>query len=212
MSELQLSQETAKTEGRVENDFYETPAWMVDILLDELEKARAGGFRPDGSPARGSAFEPQDLLAEPCVGAGNIVRAIQRRYSNRIITNDIDPQWPADTHIDARGSDLFYEGDGFDWVITNPPFNQAAAMVPAFVANAPCVAILLRISWLEPTTDRARFLADNPPSGMIVMERYSFRRNGAQDSATTVWLLWGVRLRLPIVVVPGHGGDTEKLL
>lgn len=204
MSELQLSQETAKTEGRVENDFYETPAWMVDILLDELEKRQPGQQQ--------AAFYPEDLIAEPCVGSGNIVRAIQRRYSNRIITNDIDPQWPADRHIDARGSDLFYEGDGFDWVITNPPFNQAAAMVPAFVANAPCVAILLRISWLEPTTDRGRFLADNPPSAMIVMERYSFRRNGAQDSATTVWLLWGVRLRLPIVVVPGHGGDTEKLL
>lgn len=212
-ADLQLKAKKGKNAHEFE--YYPTPAWMVDVLLDELEKRPVDREAPGNFGPAGMAFDPADLLCEPCVGGGNIVRAIQRRYPNRIVTNDLDPRWPADTHVDAGAGKMYLEGDGIDWVITNPPFSEAARIIPCALDNAPMIAMLLRITWLEPpkTGGRAGFLDAHPPDSMIVLERYNFRQvKGHADSATVAWMLWGVRLRKPIIVVPGHGAEREPLL
>lgn len=85
-------------------------------------------------------------------------------------------------------------------IVTNPPFNEANRIVPAFVRAGHRCAFLLRLSWLEPTGDRQDFLAENPPSGLIVLPRYSFTGDGKTDSATAAWMLWGFKIEPAIQV------------
>ena len=150
-------------------DAYYTPEWMVRILLDRL-------------PIRGSVLEP-------CVGDGAIARHLQDIA--RVRTNDIDPAVESDFRLDARRPELWERGP-WDWVITNPPFSYAEQIIPqAFEATEYGVAALLRLSWLEPTQGRRNFLAEHPPTQLIVMPRHKFDRASAgQDSVTTAWFVW----------------------
>ena len=158
-------------------DFYPTPFWMTRALIRRLPWLR------DVS------------VLEPCSGNGAITRELELAGA-RVVTNDYDPARQAMTHLDA--------GDPFswklrswraDWVITNPPFNEADRIVPlAFEHARRGVAMLLRASWLEPTKKRAAFLKAHPPRRLIILPRYSFLRNGSSDSVTSAWFVWDHRL------------------
>lgn len=52
------------------------------------------------------------------------------------------------------------------------------------------VAMLLRLSYLEPTKDRGHWLNDHPPTQMIVLPRISFTGDGKTDSVTCAWMIW----------------------
>lgn len=209
------------TAVRRELDFYPTPAWMVDHLLDRLEwwpeayRAQQRATYSGSPPAR-----PPRIL-EPCVGAGNIVNAIHRRYPETLfMTNDIDPDRDAHFHLDAtepagnayediKDNPLWtHRGRVPDWVVTNPPFSEAFDIVRHAVETATVgVAMLLRTTWLEPTKTgpKAAWLVAHPPKWELVMERYSFDGSGSQDSAPTAWFVWSPYLESRIEVIPGRG-------
>jgi hypothetical protein len=167
--------------ARRENDFYETPPWMVEALL--LSVPEIGG-----------------RILEPCSGDGSIVKVLEhttRCHISRIVTNDLDPVRHADYHLDA--TDEAQWAGRHDWVITNPPF--APEVMFPIVRNAVKharvgVAMLGRISFLEPCKTsrhgepRGPWLALNPPQRYLVTERHSFTGNGKSDSCTTAWLVW----------------------
>lgn len=186
--------ETAKRE---DFDYYPTPYWMANLLFDNLEH--------DGLFVGHSGVK----VLEPCVGDGRIVGALRARYGDvaTIKTNDLDPGWPADTHEDA--------GDGLsgfwlfpaDWIITNPPFAAADRIVPRALCFAPNVAMLLRITWLEPVATRADFLRRHPPTKLIVMPRFSFRANGKTDSAPAAWMIWSSLVTPGVVVEATPAGN-----
>jgi hypothetical protein len=184
-------------------DYYPTPRWMVDHLLDRLT---------EGAP-RGSWLRAGDRVLEPCVGAGNIVKGLVDRFPNlEVTTNDIARKWPATWHFDATQEGRIWERDRYDWIITNPPFSVAFDIVRQAVEVARFgVAMLLRMSWLEPVEERAAWLAKNPPNWELVMERYSFRRNGKTDSVTSCWFVWG-DLPTRIEIIPGRGRQGELSL
>jgi len=55
------------------------------------------------------------------------------------------------------------------------------------------VAMLLRLSFLEPTAKvnpRGPWLAECPPSRLIVLPRCSYTGDGRTDSVTTAWMIW----------------------
>lgn len=189
--------------GRIDFDYYPTPAWQTDVLMRE---GLARTLRDD--------YDQAPVLLEPCVGEGHIIRAVNEWVPDaRWSTNDLDPRHEADSHMDA-GRDAFWGRPGLaksrpGWVISNPPFSDAVRIIPrAYEAAKVGIAMLLRVTWLEPCEDRKVWLASHPPTWQLVMERYSYRQNGSQDSATAAWFVW---VKDPnagpqrIVVVPGRG-------
>lgn len=153
-------------------DYYPTPAWMTQALIKRVH--------------------PFDVL-EPCAGDGAIARVFVADRK-RVFTNDIDPRWKTDWHMDAT-SDDFWEAVRTSywksyWGVTNVPFDLADVIVPLAVKTLPCFATILRLSWLEPTKARQRFLAANPPRTVIVMPRWDFKGRGQTDSVTSAWFVW----------------------
>ena len=159
-------------------DFYETPAYYVEQLIK-----RAG-------------ILPTSRVFEPCAGDG----AIARHFPGRCWTNDIDKRRHTDYHFDA--AEPYPLDSPWDWIISNPPFKQALPIVQCTVATCVPVAMLLRISFLEPTKAREVFLVQRPPTGVIYLPRYSFTGNGKSDMSTVAWMLWNCPLYPAIQVAP----------
>lgn len=156
-------------------DYYLTPQWMTRALMRRVQL--------------------HDVL-EPCSGEDAITNELNAKG---IITwtNDLDPSRPASTHLDATQRDTWeqlaprpYRGGQPFWVVTNPPFNLADRIVPLAVEFVGNVAMVLRLSWLEPTAARQRFLEKHPPTRLIVMPRHDFKGAGATDSVTSAWFVW----------------------
>lgn len=157
-------------------DQYMTPAGEVASLLERVA-------------IRGRVLEP-------CAGNGELAMAITKGVSLAtdrpmpVVTNDLDLQFPADYHVDARCVEL-YQDVRPQWVVTNPPFNQALDIFRAIIEYGPTgIALLLRLSWLEPTYERSAFPVALRPSRMIVLPRISFNGNGRTDSVTCAWFVW----------------------
>jgi len=164
------------------DDFYRTPAWMTQALL-----ARC-------------SFNMCEGVVEPCAGDGAIVNQLPQNVD--ALTNDIVARHPflPEFLLDARAVKswhAFKEATSrIDVVVTNPPFNEAYEIVVQAVDHARvAVAMLLRLSWLEPTEERGPWLLANPPEALIVLPRHDFRGNGATDSVTSAWMVWMTRAR-----------------
>jgi hypothetical protein len=132
------------------------------------------------------------IVYEPCVGDGAIANALRALPSvRRVVTNDIDKRCKADTHFDAAHAASV---GSFNWAVTNPPFSEEYEILQATLVCATNIAFLARLSFLEPTEERAGFLEEHPPTQMIVLPRYSFRNNDAgkrqTDNVTCAWLVW----------------------
>lgn len=150
-----------------------SPTWAADVLLRHIPSLHGA------------------LVLEPCVGEGDLCPPILAAGAN-LLTVDIDPQHSPDFVGDATDAGFWDTLIGKpDWVITNPPFKHAHQIVEHAVANAQTgVAMLLRLSYLEPTLDRADFLQVFPPKKLIVLPRFSFTRDGKTDSVTCAWMIW----------------------
>lgn len=146
-------------------------------------------------------------VLEPCCGAGVISDVFPG-----CLTNDIDPDVPALWHEDATlpGFWEVFKPQPFefiqrvDWVVTNPPFNQAFPILEhAWEHARRGVAMLVRISFEEPTRDRSVWLAENAlylsDELIFGLPRPRFRINEinpktgkkyGSDNVTTKWLVW----------------------
>ena len=165
-------------------DFYPTPGWATEALLKRV-------------PISGRVLEC-------CAGAGDISRALGGSSCRTIVTNDIDPKWPTWHTLDARLFETWEYIGPPRWTVSNPPFSCALPIVQQAVrCSVDGVAMLLRLSFLEPTKDRGPWLAEHPPTRVIVLPRISFTGDGKTDSVTCAWLAWerGVKYQ-QIVVVP----------
>ena len=155
-------------------DAYDTPPHYVEPLLQLI--GPVDGLR----------------VYEPCVGRGNISRYLTDARELR--TNDIDPDCEADIHLDARELEAWDSEDPWDWTITNPPFSDAILIANRAIEHSHNIAMLARLSFLEPTRTRAIFWDIYPPTNLIVLPRYSFRLNDQgkrqTDSVTCCWVVW----------------------
>lgn len=169
--------------ARRDEDFYATPAFQTRALL---ARCPLGGLSGWGG-----------RIVEPCCGDGAIVRELSGDFD--LLTNDVVAREPfvPDFLLDATQAktwDAFRRVDKLDAVITNPPFDQAFDIVRhALDAVEIGLAILLRLSWLEPTDERGEWLSEHPPTRQIVLPRHDYRGNGKTDSVTSAWLLWAKR-------------------
>ena len=127
---------------------------------------------------------------EPCVGTGNI-----SRHFVHVRTMDIDPKVESNhtSNMTIAGNwDLIASQYGRpDFVVTNPPFAQAFYILKnAYEFSRSGCAMLLRLSFLEPTFERSQWLHDHPPSMLIVLPRISFTNDGKTDLVTCAWMVW----------------------
>jgi hypothetical protein len=133
------------------------------------------------------AHDIRGTVMECCSGDGSIANELQK-VGLDVRTNDIDPTRPADYHVDA--ATLTHE---CDWTITNPPYQMPLCLdiVRQQIRQSRSgVAMLLRLSFLEPTKARGPFWQDHPLTRLLVLPRYSFTGDGKSDSVTTAWMIW----------------------
>jgi hypothetical protein len=168
---------TADTGARDDLDFYETPAWMTRSLLF---------FAPD---LRG-------MRVLECASGRDAIARVLREVGCTVLTNDINPAHPAETHFDA--SDPAYWRDhapAVDWVISNLPFVIAYDIARLAVDHGARGLVLLnRKTWLEPPQSeqnraRAVWLAEHVPTRQVGEPRHSFRGEGS-DSCACDWMIW----------------------
>lgn len=198
---------------RRDDDFYETPAWMTKALLHYVPLHR--GFN---RPRRNT------YLVEPCVGSGAIVDTIENELQSGVLgnwwANDIvERHILLDSDISADNPELYasvfanskYGPEGPDcWVVSNPPYTMplCSRIVSNAIKHMSNVAMLLRLSFLEPTRDREELLTTFPPDKLIVLPRGSFTGDGRSDSSTVAWMIWSKDPLIhsvnpaPIVVAP----------
>jgi hypothetical protein len=178
---------------RIENDAYFTRRkFDVDVLLEHLQ------------------LGPDVTCLEPCVGGGDIARFLP----GRVYTNDIDHQREAGFHLDATAPATWKRLPPVDWVISNPPFNVAHLIVPRAYEHARVgVAMMLRLTWLEPADNRASWLKEHPLTRQIVLPRFSFDGSGSTDSVTCAWMIWlKSELAEPAVFIAPLSAEVEGAL
>jgi hypothetical protein len=146
-------------------------------------------------------------VLEPCSGESDMVDVLHMSpFISRVITNDIDPNMKADFYSDITNIGSPIWGDEIagisDYMVTNPPFNDAAPILRNAYqcGNIKRVALLLRLSFLEPTTGDQKWhgrkyllqeLGDHLSHLLIFgSPRPSFTGNNRTDSVATAWFVW----------------------
>ena len=167
-----------ETVGRHLLDFYESPSWFTTELLRHVKLF--------------------GTIGEPCVGHGAIASLLRVwPYTKQMWTNDIDPHKAADYHLDATLSQSWDSLPECDWICTNPPYAEFAAPIikNAYQKARVGVAAFLLTSFLEPCDDRADFLQQHPPSLVLILPRFCFRKDKkgkrwATDNITISCFVW----------------------
>lgn len=167
-------------------DFYETSKEAVDALVEHYLRKE---------------FHKEASILEPCSGDGALARALVLNGYEFVWRNDLDQTRVAHTHQDARTFNFSSEAE---LAVTNPPFNQAFDILKNLHPQVDAIALLLRLTFLEPTKDRGPWLAKNPPNKLIVLPRHSFTGDGKTDSVTCAWMIWDKYLsgENAVVIVP----------
>lgn len=169
--------------ARKENDFYPTPAQLTKELLKRVEIS-------------GTVFEC-------CAGKSDISKELT--LDNRITdvtTNDINYVLDVDYSEDASKQSSWDYYDWLrDWIITNPPFTKAPEIIPLAWDNCIVgIAMLLRLSYLEPAKNRGTWLQEHSQylTDLIIFgqPRPSFTSDGKVDTATTAWFVWQKKPKL----------------
>lgn len=160
---------TGRSDVREVDDFYRTPTWCVDALLEHL-------YVPKGS-----------LILDPCCGDGAILQAVQTHGFTAVGYELHAGRLQASQQIcEARQRDAIHdstpwEARRFGALITNPPYSDAAPFVEralheGFAKGASAVAMLLRLGFAASAKRAA--LHDAHPSRMYVLSsRPSFARS-----------------------------------
>lgn len=141
-------------------------------------------------------------LFEPCVGSGAIPRVAVETSTPAVLRddwyiNDLDPRWPADSHLDAREAVLWADVEP-EWTVTNPPFSPVMEILPhALQYSRKGVAMHLRASIHEPTKTGVRrsFMREHPPSQILWLPRFGYQRSKktgewSTDSVCACWVIW----------------------
>lgn len=179
---------------RRESDFYRTPEWVVDSLIQTL-----------GAPYFSGAY-----VLEPCAGDGVIVEKIRScSHSAQITAIEIRPEEKQNL-IEAGADqviiDNFLEFSGRnpnpDIIITNPPYSIAQEIIEHCFEIAPNAEIimLLRLAFLE-SKKRKPFWDKHPVTQLYVLsERPSFTSKGT-DATAYAWFVWSKYRELKIQVI-----------
>ena len=144
------------------------------------------------------------VILEPCAGEGFMAQSLTP-FAKTLYTNDIQQKFQTDFSCDARDPDAvcYHCQPHPDWIVTNPPYKDAFAILQASFASAKRgVAFLLRQTFDEPTKARKIWLqnhADCLRFRIPISPRPNWRegefnlktgRAFSNDSTTNTWFVW----------------------
>lgn len=160
-------------------DFYPTPSWATQALIDSEQ------------------FSGE--IWEPACGDGAMSEVfIQNGF--KVISSDL-----YDRGYGESGIDFTLENRLEDNIVTNPPFHSAESFVHAGLSQCRRkFALLLRLAFLESAGRQKSIFSVHPPSTVWVFsERITFYPKGAvrKGSGTTAyaWFVWDKQ----------HSGPTQ---
>lgn len=169
---------------RLANDAYYTPQPVADACVRTLAYT----------------LPPNARVLEPHAGGGAFVRALlASRRDVSVSVMDKDSEAPAFDLARERGLpyvDLDFlqsAPSDYDWIVGNPPYQNALAHVQHALTHALTgVAFLLRLSFLEGAV-RQPFFVEHPPCDVhVLVNRPSFAFGGT-DSQAYAFFVWRVR-------------------
>jgi hypothetical protein len=151
-------------------DFFPTPAWATEALIDN---------------------EHFDGDIWECACGNGAMSEVLKKTGNKIYSSDLIDRGYGEGGIDFLNSDLH-----FDNIVTNPPYNAAEGFVKSGLGRAKKkFALLLRLAFLEGANRQKTIFSLYPPSRVWVFsERITFYPAGAEvkGSGTTAyaWFVW----------------------
>lgn len=162
---------------RKQRDFYETPRYTIDSLLNAFPLNKG-------------------LILEPCAGNGAIVNAIKDfGYTNTILANDINESV---YNIKSDGNTCqdfltIEKGLPYSTIITNPPYSMAEEFIEHshyLTEGLDCdIIMLLRLNFLG-SQKRYNFWSRHPVNNLYVLsKRPSFTGEGT-DATEYAWFIW----------------------
>lgn len=164
---------------RIKMDKYYSPVSIYHWLQEQLELT-------------------DKVIFDPCCGA---LHPTEDAFNNGndIYQNDLDPDIASDYNWDAATAKNWEELGHIDWTITNPPYQSRICELivnNALENSIEGVAMLLRLSWLEPCVNRRRFLQGNF-GGKVLLAcwtvnprvRFDPSKTGT-DNSTVAWFIW----------------------
>lgn len=181
---------------RSKADFYETPSWVVDRLLD------VGPMLPPGR------------WLEPGAGRGAIINAVNCKR------NDVD--WTA-VEMQSRFCEDLVEtgsrvlnanflrvrprrGQEFAVALGNPPYRLAEEFIRHALLFCDEVLFLLRLNFLESNKRQDFYETYGAPDVFVLPTRPSFDERG-NDSCAYAWMRWqGDRQQAGVVKILYPGG------
>lgn len=160
-------------------DFYPTPEWATEALLEQ-------------ETFEGGIWE--------CACGDGAMSEVIKRFGYEVYSSDL-----YDRGYGKSGIDFTSANKKVDNVITNPPFHSAEEFVFSGLKNTrKKFALLLRLAFLESRRRQSQIFNVNPPSRIWVFsERITFYPKGAvrKGNGTTAyaWFVWD----------KSHSGNTE---
>jgi len=171
---------------RVANDYYPTPSWCVDRLLEEVNLPYTYPLRSVGR------------WLEPAAGDGAIIRAVNAGLGTTPTWTAIELQDRFKTDLEASvdPSRVYIESfldaplnKDYDVIITNPPFSKALEFIKKSIKLEPeYVCMLLRLNFMG-SGERSDFLRQYTPDIYVLPNRPSFNGKGT-DSIEYAWFVW----------------------
>lgn len=151
-------------------DFFPTPAWATEALVDN---------------------EHFDGDIWECACGNGAMSEVLKKTGNKVYSSDLIDRGYGDGGVDFLNSDLKYDN-----IITNPPYNAAEGFVKSgLVLARKKFALLLRLAFLEGANRQRTIFSTSPPSRVWVFsERITFYPAGAEVKGTGTtayaWFVW----------------------
>lgn len=152
---------TNRGKERNQNDFYITPEYTIDSLLDVLNLDDVNSF------------------LEPCRGSGAIYNEIDvpvKSYCEILENKDY--------------LTTFWRPNTYDLIITNPPFSLAQEFLEKSLSEGWSIWYLLRLNFLG-SKKRSEWWQNKSPTHLLPLSaRPSFTNDGNTDATDYAWFGW----------------------
>jgi hypothetical protein len=162
-----------------EHEFYPTPAWCTQRLLQHVELPGGEWLEPsagDGAIIRAVNAAREDVWWDATELRAEALPFLESTRAHVTICDFL--RLAHDTHV------------GYHVALGNPPFSLAAQFVLESLKRAEQVVMLLRLNFLGSSNDRRNlFEQAGMPDVYVLPERPSFTGNGT-DACEYAWMRW----------------------